>query len=403
MPDTKKDPSVKGVSKLVGFQSAPPCGGDVGHLSTDAGQCQAASATIGGAGDSAGAAEVGRAPARTASGATAFPCLSCFNGVRDPLNDRINDKSIDAELASVRRDWEYSHPREARREQANNLLRSSGSVAAAILADDPWGYCTDYEAAEERFLRDLNPIDSAARKKATALGENAKALIELVGLERVGFVTLTFPDKPSVGEAQRRLKSLMRNHGREWFARYIRVGEMQVRGVVHYHFLADCGFDLRTGFDFAAVGRGDYRSACPELRKLWGEMREILPRYRFGRSEVMPIKSTLEAAARYVGKYLSKGDTNSVIGGVQWPKGARRLGYSQRGGWRVWKSPHCFAWREHGGEVWRSIVAGVADELGCRDMDELREKLGSRWAWRLQQIFKADPECTCVEAAWRLL
>jgi len=249
----------------------------------------------------------------------------------------------------------------------------------------------------------LCPIDSAARKRATALGENAKALIESVGLERVGFVTFTFADKPSVGEAQRRLNSLMRNHGREWFSRFIIVGEMQVRGVPHYHFLAEIGFDLRTGFDFEAAGRRDYRSACPELRGLWREMREILPRYGFGRSEVMPIKSSLEAAARYVGKYLSKGDTNAIVGGVQWPKGARRLRYSQRGGWRVWKSPHCFAWRECGGEVWRSIVAGVAEEVGCRDMDELREKLGSRWAWRLQQIFKADPECTCVEAAWRLL
>jgi len=400
---TKKDPSGKGVSKLVGFQSAPLGGGDGWQSSTDSGRGQACKATIGEAGDSAGLPAVGRAPARTAAGASAFPCLSCFNSTEDPLNSRINDKSIEAEIASVQRDWEYSHPREARREQANNLLRSSGSVAAAILVDDPEGYCTDYQGAEERFLRDLVLVDSAARKKATALGENAKALIELVGLERVGFVTLTFPDKPSVEEGQRRLNSLMTHHGRQWFARFIRVGEMQVRGVVHYHFLAEIGFDLRTGFDFEAVGRGDYRSACPELLSLWREMREVLPRYKFGRSELMPIKSTLEAAARYVGKYLSKGDRNAAVGGVQWPKGARRLAYSHRGGWRVWKSPHCFAWREHGGEVWRSIVAGVADELGCRNMDELREKLGSRWAWRLQQIYKADPECTCVEAAWRLL
>ena len=399
MSDQKKDPSAKGVSKLVGFQSAPPFGGDGGHLSTGAGQSQASVATIGGA----GAAEVGRAPARTASGPSAFPCLSCFNSIEDPLNSRINGKSFEAELASCKRDWLRDHPREARQEQAHNLLRAYGSVVEAIRADDPEGYCTDYAAAEKRFLQDLCPVDSASRKRATALGENAKALIESVGLERVGFVTLTFPDKPSVAEGQRRLNSLMNNHGRQWFARFICVGEMQVRGVVHYHFLADLGFDLRTGFDFEAVGRGDYRSACPELRGLWREMREILPRYGFGRSELMPIKSSLEAAARYVGKYLSKGDANAVVGGVRWPKGARRLRYSQRGAWRVWKSPHCFAWRSHGGEVWRSIVAGVADELGCRDMDELRDKLGPRWAWRLQQIFKADPECTCVEAAWRLL
>ena len=399
MSDQKETPSPKGASKSITFQSAPLVGGDGGQLSTGAGQSQAGDS----AGHSGGLPAVGHAPAWTAAGGSPFPCLFCFNSNEDPLNSRINDKSIDEELASVHRDWEYSHPREARREQANNLLRSSGSVAAAILADDPEGYCADYQAAEERFLRDLNPIDSASRKRATALGENAKALIELVGLERVGFVTLTFPDKPPVAEGQKRLNSLMVRHGRQWFARFICVGEMQVRGVVHYHFLAEIGFDLRSGFDFEAVGRGDYRSACPELRALWREMREILPRYKFGRSELMPIKSSLEAAARYVGKYLSKGDTNAVVGGCQWPKGARRLRYSQRGGWRVWKSPHCFAWRECGGEVWRSIVAGVADELGCRDMDELREKLGPRWAWKLQQVYKADPECTCVEAAWRLL
>ena len=80
---TKKDPSVKGVSKLVGFQSAPLVGGDVAQVSTIAGQSQA--------GDAAGAAEVGHAPAWTAEGSVASGFIKKVISVQAHRGGRMDE------------------------------------------------------------------------------------------------------------------------------------------------------------------------------------------------------------------------------------------------------------------------------------------------------------------------
>jgi hypothetical protein len=64
--------------------------------------------------------------------------------------------------------------------------------------------------------------------------------------------------------------------------------------------------DIRTGFDFAAVKRGIYRSASDYLPREWKFWRETAPKYGFGRTELLPIKKTAEGVAKYVGKYVAK-------------------------------------------------------------------------------------------------
>ena len=64
--------------------------------------------------------------------------------------------------------------------------------------------------------------------------------------------------------------------------------------------------DIRTGFHFAAVKRGDYRSASAYLRREWRFWRATAPKYGFGRTELLPIKKTAEGVAKYVGKYIAK-------------------------------------------------------------------------------------------------
>jgi len=64
--------------------------------------------------------------------------------------------------------------------------------------------------------------------------------------------------------------------------------------------------DIRSGADFQAFKRRDYRSANSALRVEWAFWRQTCPKYRFGRHKLMPFKSTAEGIARYVGKYISK-------------------------------------------------------------------------------------------------
>jgi hypothetical protein len=64
--------------------------------------------------------------------------------------------------------------------------------------------------------------------------------------------------------------------------------------------------DIRTGLDFAAVAMRDYRTAPAALKSEWAFWRETAPRYGFGRTELLPIKSTAEGFSKYVGKYIAK-------------------------------------------------------------------------------------------------
>jgi len=61
-----------------------------------------------------------------------------------------------------------------------------------------------------------------------------------------------------------------------------------------------------TGCDFTAIATRDYRSASAALKSEWEFWRETAPRYGFGRTELMPIKSTAEGISKYVGKYIAK-------------------------------------------------------------------------------------------------
>ena len=85
------------------------------------------------------------------------------------------------------------------------------------------------------------------------------------------------------------------------------------------------GFDIRTGFDFSAVERQDYSSANRLLREEWSFWRKTAPAYRFGRTELMPIRSSEEAIGRYIGKYIGK----HMEAREDADKGARLVRYSR--------------------------------------------------------------------------
>lgn len=234
-------------------------------------------------------------------------------------------------------------------------------------------------------------ITPAERKKAHTLFENTHYLIERNGLEKVGFLTLTFPDNVTdFKEANRRFNSLRTNFLSREFSDWLVVVEPQKRGSLHYHLLVVCAEDIRTGFDFEAVNRGDYSSASPYLKATWRNLRKALPGYGFGRSELKPVKTTIEAAARYVGKYIGKGGRYR---GEDY-KGARMVRYSH--GWRCCSSR--FSWVDSGRE-WRAFVGSVARFAAVSDIEGMTEAFGSMWAFKLLKLLEHDSEVSPVYAA----
>lgn len=253
-------------------------------------------------------------------------------------------------------------------------------------------------AAEGGFLPCLNSNISIQtpstqhRKAASALGWNVISLSQKHGLENLGFLTLTFKDHVvCVKEAQRRLNSLLSNVIKPRYQDYIGVLERQKSGRIHYHLLVVLGFDIRTGFDFAAIEAKNYTSANPALRAEWAFWRKTAPAYGFGRTELMPIKSSEEAIGKYIGKYIGK----HMESRQEDDKGARLVRYSR--GARV--ATTRFQFVSTGSQQWRSKLKSfahyVAARTGCEPtMEGIREVCGPRWAHHHRDFILSMPTAT---------
>lgn len=234
-------------------------------------------------------------------------------------------------------------------------------------------------------------LSTQARKAASALAWNVQAMAEKWGLEQLGFLTLTFADHvQDAREAQRRFNSLSTHVLRVRYPAFIRVFERHKSDRIHYHLLLATGSDIRTGFDFAAVDNHDYRSASRHLREEWAFWRLTAKAYGFGRTELLPVKSTSEGIARYVGKYISK----HLGARREADKGLRLVEYSK--GARMASTRFQFA--TSGAASWRRklrLFAGIV----CRargypvpSMQLLTELLGPRWAWHWREFILTLPD-----------
>lgn len=150
-------------------------------------------------------------------------------------------------------------------------------------------------------------------------------------------------------------------------------------GVVHYHLLLHMNQDIRSGFNFEEVKQFNYDSVSQYLRHEWKFWRSTAKRYGFGRTELHPIKSTAEAMAKYVSKYLTKHMGNRLPE----DKGARLVSCSK--GSRVCSTR--FQFLSDGSHAWRSKVAlfaaMVADRYGIEPTnDALKAQLGNYWVYR---------------------
>jgi len=232
-----------------------------------------------------------------------------------------------------------------------------------------------------------SPLPGSKAKAGTALAGNIRWMVEQFGVERVGFLTLTFADGCSCRkESERRFNSIM-NLIRQRYQCGVVVLERQQSGAIHYHLLCVLGGDIRTGLDFDAIARRDYRSAPPRLRAEWSYWRRMAPRYGFGRHEMLPIRTSGEQVGHYVFKYLKKDYAARKVG----DKGFRTLRYFGR--WSVDGRKCGPPWSMHHGTMspkaraWRYAVQAVASRMAARGMvytaERLRELRGPRWAFNL--------------------
>ena len=233
-------------------------------------------------------------------------------------------------------------------------------------------------------------LSSQQNKAAAALGWNVKALAEKHGLDRIGFLTLTFGNHVTcLKEAQRRFNSLTSNALRVRYPVMIRVIERMKSRRIHYHLLVVLADDIRTGFDFDAIERRDYRSASPAIRKEWAFLRKAAKTYGFGRTELFPIKSTEEAIGRYMGKYISK----HLEAREEGDKGARLVTYSTGARMAVTR----FSWVTPGAQAWRRKVKAFAwiqfQMHGIPPtMKGLAIALGPRWAFKWREFILMLPD-----------
>jgi hypothetical protein len=235
-----------------------------------------------------------------------------------------------------------------------------------------------------------------------------KALIERVGIDRCGLFTATFPDNCSIrAESERRFNSFATHFLREVFSEHIVVPERQDRGAFHHHLAVACHVDIRTGFDFegcsasndfkkehiqkisgrwrwdteaneerfVAMSRTWYRSANPELKKLWRQIREAAPRYSFGRCELLPILSNEEACARYLGAYVSIQHNRRE----DEDKGMRTVRYALLE--RPWTAQWAFV--NGGAKSWREGCKVLGALLGGIQERDFLVTFGKHWAFHL--------------------
>jgi len=151
------------------------------------------------------------------------------------------------------------------------------------------------------------------------------------------------------------------------------VRERQPRtGNWHAHAVVNLGRNIRSNFPFDQVAKGFYANVDPRLRNIWKSLRKKAARYKFGRTELLPIKSNGEGFAVYITKYLGKALVSDKAEGEEKCKlfgiwGGVRFAYSR------------FDWISN--RILRRRKAWLASDCDCVSEEQFRVMFGSRW-WR---------------------
>lgn len=281
-----------------------------------------------------------------------------------------------------------------------------GADVPAVAGAPPLPCLRSNNSTGENKNPDSVPIAKSAFKTEFCLKTNIELAVQYYGIEHLAFFTLTF-SKPVYCPklAQKRLNSLLTHVIRSRYGnRYIAVFERHASGGIHFHFVVYLKNDIRTGFDwdqakqayFAQESR-DYKLANKLwtgsiahaengkfLAEEWRFWRELKKRYRWlGRCEMLPIRSTAEAVARYTGGYIAKHMQNRKPE----DKGVQLVRYGKGMHWArsqiAFNSPKNWLWREK--------LKRFAFYHGCDSLDSLKNRFGSQWAYHCAPAIEAMP------------
>ena len=329
----------------------------------------ATGAASGGEGERAAGCGAGAAPAPAA-----LPCHTadkCIHSSSEELNGKLSE-----ECAPTDRQNE----REAKRmeEEGKELFSTQQGVTGVP-----------------------SPANKSIWKRGNGYGRTAKEIRATIGsfatrwgLERLGFMTHTFAgEAPTIKEARRRWRSLRINALDGRYHSWLCVLQRARFGRLHFHLVVVCRKDVRTGFDFEAVKRRDYRSASEYLRGEWEFWREACPKYSFGRSELLPVRTDAERAARYVARYISR----HLRTRFPEDKRARLVSFADNA--REGLARHRLH-VETGGPAERRL-GGLIHDLGLSGVGELRTQLGRSWRRKLGRLL--DPDEVPERDFWRIV
>jgi hypothetical protein len=239
-------------------------------------------------------------------------------------------------------------------------------------------------------------------KTAFVLEQNVEKLFRTYPIERMGFLTISFPKSVATPkEASKRFNSFNNHFIRVSVEAFLKVTEPHKDQRPHYHLLTALKDDIRTGFDWESQRSAveEYRkngrsplhkhltnlyaaSASSYLRFLWKSLREAQNRFRLGRIELLPIRSNEEAAIKYIGKYIQKGSVHRT---GAW-KGVRLTSQSKSLD-RAANSK--FSW-VNSSRGWRQYLAEFAKIAGIKEYDGLQKIFGDTWAYKLLLCMSRD-------------
>ena len=193
-------------------------------------------------------------------------------------------------------------------------------------------------------MNTIQLLASKKKKSLFALQTNIDALCQRYGINKIGFLTLTFSDDVQCHkEATKRFNSLATNVLKRKYKAWIRISERQKSGRWHFHLVVVCNDDIRRGLRFDELKNRDYSSANSFLRCEWRFWRKTSKKYNFGRTELLPVRTDSQRIAAYLAKYLTKSIRTSA------DKNARLVSYSSR---VLRVCTQNFSWFR-GGQQWR--------------------------------------------------
>jgi hypothetical protein len=279
-----------------------------------------------------------------------------------------------------------------------------GAAPASTLPCQRSNNCIEKEEENESPAESLSPYRRKCRHRLIMAVE---WMVKKHGINHVGLLTLTFgvPGSGRGSQAtkdlreqakdldfvQNRWHSLNTNIIAKRYPDWICIPEPHKDGVWHLHVVVATKADIRTGTDVetltnyslpAWMRRGKHlRNEA--LAAEWRTLREIACKYRFGRIELLPVKKTGEALARYLAAYLSK--SFKVI-----PSGKRhRLIRFSRG---LSKQINMkFSPWTLGNLIYRTRLKMTADMLHFQDYADFANFFGPRWNYYLGDLIAAIP------------